>query len=121
MTTANGINLPLERRTIADALRDNNYITASVGKIHLQFFAPPFKRKTQSLEAIHECLYDDTKREIKKKMEKGYYGLEHVEIVCGHGDLCTGHYSDWLEERAPEWLDYIKEGFTKFLRLLILV
>ncbi|MHA1147952.1 MAG: sulfatase family protein [Promethearchaeota archaeon] len=111
---SNGINLPSERRTIADTLRDRGYITASVGKIHLQFFAPPFRKKTKSLEAIHDWLYEDTKKEIKEELAKGYYGLEHVEMVCGHGDLCTGHYSDWLEERAPEWVEYIKEGFNKF-------
>ena len=54
---------------------------------------------------------------MSEKFPKPYYGLDNVEIICGHGDLCTGHYTEWLEERAPEYIDKIREGFHKFFDL----
>jgi arylsulfatase A-like enzyme len=114
---SNGINLPKEIPTFVDTLREQEYITSSVGKIHLQFFAPPFKRKTESVEAIHVWLNENTAKSMRANFPKPYYGLDHVEIVCGHGDLCTGHYTDWLEERAPEFVKSIKERFNKFFDL----
>ncbi len=114
---SNGINLSPEIPTFVDTLREQGYLTASIGKIHLQFFAPPFKRTTHSVEAIHEWLNEKTAKSMRDNFPKPYYGIDHAEIVCGHGDLCTGHYSDWLEERAPKYMQYIKERFTKFFEV----
>ncbi len=111
---SNGINLPETIPTFPEALRESGYITASVGKVHLQFFAPPFKKKSKSFESIHEWLHEEIEEEIRKNFPKNYYGLEYVETVLGHGDLCTGHYSDWLKEKAPQYIEYIRKRFNKF-------
>ncbi|MFX1392720.1 MAG: sulfatase [Promethearchaeota archaeon] len=111
---SNGINLSEDRPTIVDTLRNRGYITASVGKIHLQFYAPPYKIKTQSHECIHYWLSNKTANSMREKFPKPYYGFDHVEITLGHGDLITGHYTDWLEERAPQFLDDIRMRFNSF-------
>ena len=111
---SNGINLSADFPTFVDTLRGRGYITSSIGKLHLQFFTPPFKRKDKSAEAIFAWLNEKTAKSMRDNFPKPYYGLDHVEIVCGHGDVCTGHYTDWLEERAPEYVEYIKERFNDF-------
>ena len=30
-----------------------------------------------------------------------YYGYEHVDMVTWHGDLCSGHYLQWLRKSSP--------------------
>lgn len=112
---SNGINLSDQFQTFVDTLRDRGYITSSIGKIHLQFFAPPFRIRTKSAEAIHNWV--ENPKAMKENFPKPYYGLDNVETVCGHGDLCTGHYTEWLEERAPEYLEKIKRGFNNFFSL----
>jgi len=111
---SNGINLSYEIPTFVDTLKKRGYTTASVGKIHLQFFAPPFKHKTHSCEAIHNWIDDKTRPSMMNNLPKPYYGLDHVEMVSGHGDICTGHYTDWLEERAPEHAKQVKKHFNTF-------
>jgi len=112
---SNGINLSSQFPTIFDTLRDRGYLTASIGKIHLQFFAPPFRRKSKSAESIAD--WTSNPQEMKENFPKPYYGLDNVEIVCGHGDLCTGHYTEWLEERASGYPEKVKAGFNKFFEL----
>lgn len=108
---SNDINLSDVCKTIADTLRERDYITASIGKIHLQFYAPPFKKKSKAAESIHDWV---EKHITKENFSIPYYGLDHVELKCGHSDLITGYYTEWLEERAPKWLEYIREKFNKF-------
>ncbi|MFX1276155.1 MAG: sulfatase [Promethearchaeota archaeon] len=113
---SNGINLPSGVPTFVESLRKSGYSTASVGKLHLNFFIPSFKRKTYSAEKFSDWIHRDFKQTIKK-FPLPYYGFEHVEIVIGHGDVCTGHYTEWLEERAPQYLKRIEKRFEKFFNL----
>jgi len=98
---SNGINLPETVETFVEAMRKSGYITHNVGKMHLQFYIPPFKRKTKSAEMIGYWMNKDTSKEAKENFPKPYYGFEESEITLGHGDLCGGHYLDWLEELRP--------------------
>jgi len=116
---SNGINLPLDIPTFVQTLRNRGYQTFSTGKMHLQFFTPPFKRKTHSAENIGAWLHEKTAENMRKNFPLPYYGFDEVEIVLGHGDLCTGHYSDWLEERAPQFLEDIRTRFTNFFNTLV--
>ncbi|MFX0076930.1 MAG: sulfatase, partial [Candidatus Hermodarchaeota archaeon] len=105
---SNGINLPNNVETFVEAMRKSGYITYNVGKMHLQFYIPPFKRKTKSAELISYWMHKETAQEAKQNFPKPYYGFEESEITLGHGDLCGGHYLDWLEELRP--------GATKWMR-----
>ncbi len=49
-----------------------------------------------------------------KNFPKPYYGFDEVDLLVGHGDLCLGHYSDWLEERAPQYAKFATENINKF-------
>ena len=110
----NGINLSTKIPTIADSLRNSGYTTASIGKIHLQFYAPPYKIKTHSHECIHFWISKKKEKSMRENFPKPYYGFDHVELTLGHGDLITGHYTDWLEDRAPQFINDIRMRFNNF-------
>ena len=98
---SNGINLPDTIGTFVESMRKRGYITYNVGKMHLQFYIPPYKRKDDSAEMIAKWLHKETIENAPKNFPKPYYGFEECEITLGHGDLCAGHYLDWLEELRP--------------------
>ncbi|MBD3256387.1 MAG: sulfatase-like hydrolase/transferase [Candidatus Lokiarchaeota archaeon] len=104
---SNGINLPNRVETFVETLRNRGYITYNVGKMHFNFFIPPFKRKTHSHEMIRYWMHPETAQRARDEFPKPYYGFDECEIVLGHGDICGGHYLDWLEEKRPgakEWM-----------------
>jgi arylsulfatase A-like enzyme len=102
----NGINLDPNIPTFTQTLLDNGYHTCSIGKIHLNFYGTPFSRIYNSAEQMIPFLF--TPKNKRKPIPKPYYGLDEVELTIGHGDSVSGHYLDWIEERAPEYLDIIK-------------
>lgn len=102
----NGINLDPKMPTFTQSLIQSGYHTFSIGKIHLNFYGTPFKRKYDSVEQMIPFIY--TPKEKRKPIPKPYYGLNEVELTIGHGDAVSGHYLDWIEEKAPEYLDIIK-------------
>lgn len=111
---SNGINLPLNVPTITQTLQKRGYHTVNVGKMHLQFHFPPFRRKSKAAEVTQYWLADEIgDNPIRENFPIPYYGFNEVEIVLGHGDHCAGHYTDWLEERAPHHVKSIKEYFKK--------
>jgi len=116
---SNGINLPKDIPTITDTLRDRGWYTKAVGKMHLQFNFPPYKRSTESDELISEWIRPETVAQKKKRFEDPYYGFENVELTLGHGDLVAGHYLDWLEERSPKHVAEMKKRFTRFFENLM--
>ena len=114
---SNGINLPENVPTICDSLRNNGYHTISIGKVHLQYWARRYDKSSTSAEAIGPWLMDKYRGKMKENLAKPYYGFEEVDMVLGHGDLCAGHYFDWLEERGPQFIDPIKKKFQSFFSL----
>ena len=109
---SNGINLPDTVETFVEAMRKSGYITHNVGKMHLQFYIPPFKRKTKSAEMIGYWMHEETSKDAKENFPKPYYGFEECEITLGHGDLCGGHYLDWLEELRPGATEWMRKRLT---------
>ena len=109
---SNGINLPLKIPTITDTLRNNGFHTISIGKLHFQYWARGFDKTSISAEAIGPWI--KYRKKMKESLPIPYYGFDEVEMVVGHGDLCAGHYFDWLEERGPQYIDPIKEKFRNF-------
>ena len=109
---SNGINLPDTLETFVETMRKSGYITHNVGKMHFQFFIPPYKRKDKSHEMVAYWNGIDTAQEARDNFPKPYYGFEESEIVIGHGDLCTGHYLDWLEELRPGAVEWMRKRLT---------
>jgi len=120
---ANGIPLSRASVTFVDLLAAAGYRTALVGKSHLQNFtgqgpmftppaAPEALRKPPS--ALAQALDrgvdgKDYAEENPAAWERGkravnvpFYGFQHVDLVTGHGDQCSGDYLHWLRERHPE-------------------
>lgn len=113
---SNGINLPTNVPTITQALQNKGYHTINVGKMHLQWHFLPFRRKSSSAE--HAAKWDDidTFSKMKEIFNSPYYGFDEVEITIGHGDICGGHYLDWLKEKVLNNTSFMKEliGKTTF-------
>ncbi|MBD3212854.1 MAG: sulfatase-like hydrolase/transferase [Candidatus Lokiarchaeota archaeon] len=109
---SNGINLPNTVETFVEAMRKNGYITHNVGKMHLQFFIPPYKRKDESAEMIAKWMHPDTAQEALDTFPQPYYGFEDCEICLGHGDICGGHYLNWLEEKRPGATEWMRNRLT---------
>jgi arylsulfatase A-like enzyme len=109
---SNGINLPDTVETFVEAMRKSGYITYNVGKMHFQFYIPPFKRKTKSAEMIGYWMHRKTSKEAKENFPKPYYGFENCEITLGHGDLCGGHYLEWLEDLRPGATEWMRKRLT---------
>ena len=104
-TRSNGINLNPDIPTISGILRNQGYHTVSVGKTHFNFYAFPYKKKkVQSLEVLPYWMSG----KLKSPFPTPYYGFDEVKLTVGHGDVCAGHYMEWLEEKNYEKLDFLK-------------
>jgi len=107
----NGINLNPEIPTFPESLLKSGYHTSSFGKIHLNWYGTPWNRKDFSYETLISFIY--TPKEKQRPLPKPYYGLDEVKLTSGHGDAVGGHYFDWIEEKAPDYLELIKSRATK--------
>ncbi|NVM36688.1 MAG: sulfatase-like hydrolase/transferase [Candidatus Lokiarchaeota archaeon] len=103
-TRSNGINLDPNIPTISEILRIQGFHTASIGKLHFNFYAPSYKKKVKSLENIQDWMLG----KIKSPFPTPYYGFDEVVLTTGHGDVCSGTYIEWLEEKQYEKLDFLK-------------
>lgn len=121
----NGVPLPLESMTFAEVMRRAGYRTALIGKAHLQsqsrrevpdpLLFPSMRPNEHSREHWPTALPDvtDDPRYLAEREELWaaephrsiavpYYGFEHVELACGHGDQVGGHYRAWARARVPQ-------------------
>ena len=114
----NGINLPENIPTLTQSLRKNGYYTKSIGKIHFQHYSPPRKRKASSLECLNDWIDDIKRVNLTNNFPLPYYGFEDVELTVGHGDIVTGHYYSWLEEKAPDYIEYMRDRLNKWIFLM---
>jgi arylsulfatase A-like enzyme len=115
---SNGIHLPLDVPTILESLSKRGWHTHSIGKLHFQNTLPAKTKKYKSEENVLAWLYEKDYDNRIKNFPSPYYGFEDVEITLGQGDLCMGHYIPWLEERAPQYADYIRENLAKSVEQL---
>lgn len=111
----NGLHLPEHNVTFVDALREEGYRTALIGKSHLQPFTGRNIPQTNpaAMAAIQDAwrpLSDDWQQEEPHRWEGEhayhmtlpYYGFEHVDLVSKHGDRCGGHYDLWLRQQVND-------------------
>jgi arylsulfatase A-like enzyme len=100
---SNGINLRDDIPTIMQTLRKKGWHTASIGKIHHQYWFGPFRHKYRSAESLVDwAIPRDKTYPVRENFPLPYYGYEEVEVISGNGSICSGHYLQWLEEKAPK-------------------
>ena len=123
----NGIPLTQSAVTFVDLLRDAGYVTALIGKSHLQNFtgvpplskpAPAGQRREPSADLRQAMRVDLTGHEYNQeqpdywlqsgaRIETPFYGYDHVEVVTGHGDAVGGDYPAWLKAKDPKALELL--------------
>ncbi|WP_114966439.1 sulfatase [Alkalilacustris brevis] len=113
----NGCVLSHRANTFVDLLRANGYLTASIGKSHLQPFTdyePTIHDTPPADDPLAEAWKPDSANYSQEEpgryeadgryvFQTPYYGYDHVDMVTGHGDRAGGHYRQWFREAAPEW------------------
>ena len=118
---SNGINLDTTIPTITEVLRKKGWHTAAVGKVHHQFWLGPFRHRTKSSESLISWAVDKGKNDpVGEKFPLPYYGYKEVELVSGNGSVCAGHYTEWLEERAPKVAEDVKKRVQNYDNLFSL-
>ncbi|MCP4631773.1 MAG: sulfatase-like hydrolase/transferase, partial [candidate division Zixibacteria bacterium] len=110
-----GVNLPEDIPTFPDVLRQSGYNTKAIGKMHLQYWNQRFI-KSFSHEYIPAWASEKYHESMVKNFPKPFYGFDEVDLVVGHGDVCFGHYTDWVEERFPECIPIIKKEARNILQ-----
>jgi arylsulfatase A-like enzyme len=114
---SNGINLRNDIPTIIQTLNKKGWYTAAIGKMHHQFWLAPFKHKYRSVESLDEWA---NKKTTSENFPLPYYGYKHVEVISGNGSVCAGHYSEWLEEKAPEIAKQVNQRVQNYDNLFSL-
>ncbi len=111
---SNGINLPNNIPTITQTLQSRGYHTISIGKIHLNTWTPRYNPKTKSAEDFQDWKVRNPKGNdlTYDNFPMPYYGFEEVDLVVGHGNACSGHYLEWVEERDPKLAERIREEYS---------
>jgi len=115
-TRINGVPLDWGTHTFVRDLKEAGWRTSLIGKAHFQnmgagppgaedviqgLFPAPGDAFTRPWPDGWDRFEDGAlHRRERVKMPEDYYGFEHVELVVGHGDLCSGHYAQWLLEQG---------------------
>ncbi len=112
---SNGINLPENIPTITQTLHKRGWHTGAIGKLHHQFWLGPFKHKYKSSESLVSWAVNKGGNDpVRENFPLPYYGYDEVEVVSGNGTICAGHYTEWLEERAPERAEEVKKWVQNY-------
>ncbi len=118
----NGCELSYDATTFVDVLRRAGYRTAAIGKSHVQpMTGIPAQPRVDpdALGPIKESWRDDGADYDNEdparyesvdyyRFDLPYYGYEHVDMVTWHGDVCSGHYLQWLRRQSNQsdaWRD----------------
>lgn len=107
-TRSNGINLNPAVPTLSGILRENGYHTCNVGKLHFNFYANSQKRGITSLENLNDWLNGKLN---SANFPLPYYGFKECSaMTTGHGVVCTGHYIEWIKQRDPQFVEWLKQN-----------
>ncbi|MFX1390031.1 MAG: sulfatase, partial [Promethearchaeota archaeon] len=81
----------------------------------------PFKHKIRSAESLTDwSIKRDNSYPVRENFPLPYYGYEEVEVISGNGSVCAGHYTQWLEERAPKIAEEMKSRVQNYDNLFSL-
>ena len=103
-----GVNLPSDAPTFSGTLRSEGYVTRAMGKMHLNFWFRKVYDEAWSAEFIPGWRNQETHKSMVENFPLPFYGFDEVDLLVGHGDVCTGHYEDWVAERAPGTLTELR-------------
>lgn len=106
---SNGMILSEQIPTLTETLVKHGYYTAAFGKLHLQYNVAPWFDGFPSAESFLGWTSQPDGMPVRENFPIPYYGFQEVEMCLGHGACLTGHYLDWLEERAPHLVDNMRE------------
>jgi arylsulfatase A-like enzyme len=110
-----GINLDsINSPTFSETLRKEGYATKAIGKMHLNFWSRSLG-DSQSVEQIIRWINKEERKNLLENFPKPWNGFDEVELISGHGDTCVGHYSEWLDEKAPQYAKEIYKNMSKML------
>jgi arylsulfatase A-like enzyme len=111
---SNGINLPEEIPRITDTLVNRGYHTVSIGKTHFNTWTPRYDSKTKSAEDFQDWKLKNPRGDYltHERFPIPYYGFKEVDLVVGHGNACSGHYLEWIEEKNPKIAQKIKDEYS---------
>ncbi|MGH7091667.1 MAG: sulfatase-like hydrolase/transferase, partial [Stellaceae bacterium] len=109
----NGIPLSLRATTFVERLRQAGYLTALVGKSHLQNMTgnppvwPPAGERLTPEAVEDEGRYDQEwkpnwRTRLDYDVSLPYYGFSTVHLTIDHGDDLEGHYRRWLRRQRPD-------------------
>jgi arylsulfatase A-like enzyme len=112
---SNGINLRKNIPTIIQTIKKKGWYTAAIGKIHHQYWLGPFKHRSRSAESLIDWSFKrDKTYPVRENFPLPYYGYEEVEVISGNGTVCAGHYTQWLEEKAPKIAEDMKNRVLNY-------
>jgi arylsulfatase A-like enzyme len=100
--------------TFSESLRKEGYVTKAIGKMHFNFWGPALDG-SKSVEQVARWIGKKTRKKLIENFPKPWCGFDEVELLVGHGDTCVGHYTEWLEERAPQYAKKIPGFFSTLL------
>ncbi len=111
----NGIPLSLRAANFVERLRQQGWLTALVGKSHLQNMTgnPAFWPRDPAERANGEALLPDGGRYDQEwkphwrarpdyALDLPFYGFATVHLTIDHGDDIEGHYRRWLRAQHKE-------------------
>jgi arylsulfatase A-like enzyme len=127
-TRHNGITLDWHANTFVKALRRDGYRTSHIGKSHLQNMGVNRRGMLRDVDfslpedAVgsdlapgwndHENLFAYQSSQTVPVADD-FYGFERVNFTVSHGDLCSGHYYQWLLAKGINPKEY--QGFHNAL------
>jgi len=100
--------------TFSETLRKEGYVTKAIGKMHFNSWLK-LVDGSKSLEQRSSWINKKERKKLLENFPKPWNGFDDVELLLLHGDLCVGHYSEWLEERAPQYAEMINQKMSTFL------
>jgi arylsulfatase A-like enzyme len=115
-TRYNGVPLDWGANTFMRKLREAGYHNAWFGKCHLQnmghnrHVADHFFGDGPDQDAVRPPhprgwdAWEDEGRHMRERVEvpEDFYGIDEIDLVVQHADLCSGHYYQWLLEQGVD-------------------
>jgi arylsulfatase A-like enzyme len=104
----NGINLDDRYPVLPQILKDNGYKTFSTGKLHLtsweigEFHNPELQKIDPN--KFPESMINWENGSITQ-IPDGYFGLDWIDVISGHGWFSNGNHANWLKENHPKEFD----------------
>lgn len=100
-----GEKIVFQPQTMADVFSAAGFRTAMFGKLHLTPFLAPHPYRFPESSSLW-----DKEPEAMAEWHGPYYGFEHVEMMCGHGPIPTGHFAEWIRRAHPDVVAAVRKS-----------